>query len=469
MKELLQKIPAVGDAIHWDAFSDALETESRAVVVQALSETADDLRTKILRGEKPDMSPETFVANTLGVLARLQAPRLKRVVNATGIIVHTNLGRSVLAPEALEAVLAAAGGYSNLEYDLGKGQRGSRHDLISDLICEITGAQGAIAVNNNAGAVLLCLNTLAEKKEVVVSRGELIEIGGSFRIPDVMSKSGCRLVEVGTTNKTHPMDYQSAITDDTALFLKVHTSNYRIMGFTSEVKGAQLADIAHEHGLLVMEDLGSGALLHGHPAVLGDEPTVGNTLSAGIDVVTFSGDKLLGGPQAGIIVGKKDLISQIAKNPLARALRCDKMTLAALEATLRLYRDPQTAMKKIPTLKMIDASLKVMREKARRLAEKIRTQVGDRAEISVKTTTARVGGGAVPLYDIPSAAVVISPRDFSVAQLDLKMRALAVPVIGRIESDQFLLDVRTLLDGESKIIQNAVEMIFAVEKRNVSL
>ena len=445
----------MGDAINWPELQPLFKRHPRPLVVRILGETAEAIRREIMAGGS-EVSREEFVARFEALLARRTLPRLRRVINASGIIVHTNLGRSVLAPEAIEAVHRAAAAYSSLEYDLERRARGSRHDLVADLLCEITGAPAALVVNNNAAAVLLALNTLAEGAQVVVSRGELVEIGGSFRIPDVMKKSGCHLVEIGTTNKTHPADYRNAVTDDTALFLKVHMSNYRIMGFTSSVSGAELAAIGAEFGMPVMEDLGSGFFAGSDLEVLRDEPTVQDVVESGVDVITFSGDKLLGGPQAGVILGSAETLGRIAKNPLARAVRCDKMTLAALEATLRLYHDPRAARKQIPTLRMAGASLKVLREKARRLALGISQQVGAAAKVGVVTTTAQVGGGALPLLKLPSAAVAVVPRDFSAAEFDRALHRLEVPIIGRIEDNKYLLDVRTLLDGETKILQNGV-------------
>ena len=446
----------MGLAVHWEEFESLFKLHPRSLVVRAISDTADAFRQMILAGQMEPYAKEKFVQGVMEACAKLAQSRLRKVINASGIIVHTNLGRSVLAPEAIEAVVAAASGYSTLEYDLEQQKRGSRHALVSKLLCEITGAKAAIAVNNNAGAVLLALNTMAEGRSVVVSRGELVEIGGSFRIPDVMKKGGCRLVEVGATNKTHPADYRGAVTNDTALFLKVHMSNYRILGFTTGVSGSELVDIGAEYSIPVMEDLGSGFLTNPDLAILRDEPTVQQVVESGVQIITFSGDKLLGGPQAGIILGEPELIERISKNPLARALRCDKMTLAALEATLLLYRDPQGAIQRIPTLRMAAGSLKVLREKARRLATAIREKAGKNVKTSVVTTQAQVGGGALPLLDLPSAAVALTPGRMTVNELDRALHQRQIPIIGRIEHDRYLLDVRTLLDGDAKIIQNAL-------------
>ena len=455
MQDQLKQIPAVGDTIHRPEIAALLDEHPRSLVVRAISEAADGLRQAILAGKQIEINEDEFSADVIRRCGDLARPKLRRVINATGIIVHTNLGRSVLSQPALGAVIEAATTYSNLEYDLDKGRRGSRHSLVADLLCEITGAQAAMAVNNNAAAVLLSLNTLAEGHEVVISRGELVEIGGSFRVPDVMAKSGARMVEVGTTNKTHLHDYHGAITDHTSLFLKVHASNYRIVGFTRSVAASELVELGHPLGIPVMEDLGSGFL---GPSIetLRDEPTVQETVASGVDIVTFSGDKLLGGPQAGIILGRKDLVAKIAQNPLARAVRCDKMTLAALEATLRIYREPQKALSVIPTLRKATLSVKVLREKARRLSTALKERIGHLADIRVVTTRAQIGGGAMPLVDIPSAAVAIKPKSLSVQRLDRMLHRTQIPIIGRIEDDRFIVDMRTILDGETKITENAL-------------
>ena len=463
MSEDFRKIPAVGDAIHWPEFSQLFDAHPRSLITDAISKAAGKLRNRIKEGKKGDFSKDAFVAQVVDLVQRISTPKLRKVINATGIIVHTNLGRSVLAKEAVKEVAKVASSYSTLEYDLKNRARGSRHSLVFEILCELTGAEAAMVVNNNAAAVFLSLNTLAQGQQVIVSRGELVEIGGSFRVPDIMAKSGCELVEVGTTNKTHPHDYRNAVTDKTGLFLKVHTSNYRIMGFSTSVSGEDLTQIGKEFGIPVMEDLGSGFFMG--PSVLEarDEPSVFQTVKKGLDIITFSGDKLLGGPQAGIIIGKGELVEKIAGNPIARAVRVDKMTLAALEATLRLYRDPKAAMAKIPTLKMAGADLKVLREKARRLAVKIREKAGEKAKVSMVTTSAKMGGGSLPMLDLPSAAVSIIPKNISVDQLDKALHDKTIPIIGRIEDGRFLVDVRTLLDGESKIVQNTIVEVLLKE------
>lgn len=392
-------------------------------------------------------------------LQRASRPHFRRVLNATGVVVHTNLGRSLLADQAVTAVQEACRHYSNLEFALDTGQRGSRYSHVEDLLCRLTGAEAALVVNNNAAAVLLMLDTLAKGKEVVVARGQLVEIGGSFRIPEVMAKSGAVLREVGATNRVHAYDYEQAIGPNTAALLKVHTSNFRIIGFYKEVSLAEMAAIAARHGLPVLEDLGSGNLFDFKPFGLDHEPTVQETLAAGAAVVTFSGDKVLGGPQAGIIVGRKAFIEPIKKNPLNRALRIDKMTLAALEATLRLYLDPELARREIPTLRMITASAQELKQKAGRLARILRSRLGTALNVSLLPGASRVGGGAYPEQDLPTTLVGIHPLRENLTVDALKGRLLQTdpPLIGRVEQDRFCLDPRTLGDDEHRLVAQALE------------
>lgn len=399
-----------------------------------------------------------------GTLARLKAkgePSLKRVVNATGVIVHTNLGRSVLAPQAVEAVENVARGYSTLEYDTRLMQRGSRHVHCEELICTLTGAEAAIAVNNNAAAVMMVLNEFARNRQAVISRGELIEIGGSFRIPDIMDFSNAEMVEVGTTNKTHLSDFKRAITPQTAMLLKVHTSNYRLIGFTESVSAKELKGLAEKENkkrqeteaedLLVYEDLGSGVLL-GLDELQGcEEPTVAEALR-GCDLVSFSGDKLLGGPQAGIIVGKEHLIDRLKKNPLARALRLDKMTIAALEATLHLYLDPKEARRSIPTLRMLAESAQEVQARAESLQAILLNSLPEgTCDITVVPSTARAGGGSLPMYDIPSYAVELAPNGWDAQECaSFLSQKNHTPIVARINHENLLFDVRTLLGEEEQ-------------------
>jgi L-seryl-tRNA(Ser) seleniumtransferase len=373
--------------------------------------------------------PGSLVDAVLEELARARRPSLRRVLNATGILVHTNLGRAPLAQAALERVAEVGAGYSNLEYDLEAGARGSRQDHLASLLCRLTGSEAALVVNNNAAAVLLTLAALAEGREVVVSRGELIEIGDGFRIPDVLARSGARLVEVGTTNRTRASDYERAIGPDTALLLRVHQSNFRVVGFTELPTLSELAEISRRHELPLVDDLGSGAL-----GPLGDEPTPAESLRAGADLVSFSGDKLLGGPQAGVVVGRANLVEQLRRHPLQRALRADKLTLAALEGTLVLALDPARATGEIPILRMFHEPVERVRARAERLAELVGGEVEE--------TFARVGGGALPLAELPSAACALEE------DLAEPLRHGEPPVIAVIRDGRTLLDCRTLTDSE---------------------
>jgi L-seryl-tRNA(Ser) seleniumtransferase len=391
------------------------------------------------------------------------APNFKRVINATGVVIHTNLGRSILPLSAREALVEAGTRYSNLEFDLATGKRGSRYSLVEKLLCDLTGAEAALVVNNNAAAVLLVLDTFAKGREVIVSRGQLVEIGGSFRIPDVMAKSGAKLVEVGATNRTHLRDYEGAINEETAMLLKVHASNFKMVGFTKEVLVEELVELAGRSDLLVMEDLGSGCLMDMSRYGLKKEPTVQETVKVGVDVVTFSGDKLLGGPQAGLIVGKRKIIDRIKSNQLNRALRIDKFTLAALETVLRLYYDHETAVAKIPTLAMLTASPEIMGRRAHRLSRRVKKNLARKCSVSVRTTGSRVGGGALPEEELESRAVVLEPLDRTVNELEKALRTNSLPVIGRIEEDRYILDMRTVGDDEIPLVANVLHKVFGVK------
>jgi L-seryl-tRNA(Ser) seleniumtransferase len=369
----------------------------------------------------------------------------------------------VLSPSAIEAVYTVASGYSNLELNLESGKRGSRYAPVEGILTRLTGAQASLVVNNNAAAVLLALGTLARGREVIVSRGQLVEIGGSFRIPEVMEQSGAILREVGSTNKTYPDDYRKAISERTALLLHVHTSNYRIVGFTRETTVDELAALGRETGIPVMSDLGSGSLLNMDRFGLPPEPTVQQTVAAGADVVTFSGDKLLGGPQAGIIVGSRDLLDRMKKNPLTRALRIDKMTVAALEATLREYLDPGKAAQNIPTLRMIGSEGDRLHARAKALFQLLEEAAGGRAEISLESETSAVGGGAMPTADLPSWLVSVKPASMTVVDLAGRLREGNPAVMGRIKDERLLLDVRTLLKDDDIILAGALAMALGRE------
>jgi L-seryl-tRNA(Ser) seleniumtransferase len=450
--ELLKGLPAV------HALADAAAGQTRAprwAVVEAARRAVATRRAAVLAGatREVDIPPDEVAA----AADRLVLRSLRRVINATGVVLHTNLGRAPLAPAAIEAITEAARGYSNLEYDLTAGARGSRHDHLRALLVELTGAEAALAVNNNAAATVLALSALAGGREVVVSRGELVEIGGSFRIPDILRLSGCKLVEVGTTNKTRVADYERAIDPDTALLLKVHRSNFAIVGFTEEADVAELVALAKGRSLAAMVDLGSGALIDaadqralGLPA----EPTVRETVAAGPDIVCFSGDKLLGGPQAGILVGSADAIRQLRAHPLMRALRPDKLTLAALEATLSLYRDG--AWRGIPALAMMDLPLDAVDARARRLAAAIGALPG--VTVEVLDSVATVGGGAMPTAELRSRGVALRGAGGPDA-MDASLRRAPVPVIGRIEAGALVLDVRTIGDDEIDEVAAAVRAL----------
>ncbi len=429
------------------------------LLLLAAREAASQIRSEILEGKRISLSKEEVFELAQKVLQEKLTPSLRRVINATGVVVHTNLGRSPLAKEALEAIQEVAAYYSNLEYDLAEGKRGSRYVHIEKIVREITGAEAALVVNNNAAAVLLTLNTLALGKEVIVSRGELVEIGGSFRIPDVMVRSGAILREVGTTNRTHLRDYEEAINENTALLLKVHKSNYALLGFTKEVSGKELVELGRKYNLPVVEDLGSGCFVDLTKFGLPKEPTVQEVLASGIDVVTFSGDKLLGGPQAGIIVGRKELIEQIRKNPLNRAVRIDKMTIAGLEATLRLYRDEKEALSKIPTLYFITLPPEEIKKKAKQLRRRLRKKLPKEVSLKIIQTTSRVGGGAMPLSNPISYALVIDTPKFTAAKLERALRNSSPPIIGRIENERFLLDMRTVFPEEFSVITEVLANI----------
>lgn len=466
IQERLREIPAVDELLHCEVLQTALQQHPRKLVVESIRQILDEKRQQIRSMpatlSRSELAPSALATLVIERIEILSQHSLRPVINATGIVVHTNLGRSLLPDEALERLKVLAPCYNNLEYDLAAGKRGSRYVHAEAILCEITGAEAALVVNNNAGAVLLVLNTLAKDREVIVSRGQLVEIGGSFRIPDVMTSSGAILREVGCTNRTHLRDYEAAINDATALLMKVHNSNYRIQGFTAEVALEALVALGKSFHIPVVEDLGSGSFVDFSRFGLQPEPTAQDVIRAGADVVTFSGDKLLGGPQAGIILGREDLVAKFKKNPLTRALRVDKLTLAALEATLHLYRDEAGAIARIPTLRMIAAPLSVLEERAADLASQIRTV--DREEhlkIEVRSGYSQVGGGSLPAQDLPTYTVAIQSSTFGTQQIERHLRGFRVPIVGRIESDCYLLDVRTLQEGDPTLISEGFADLLA--------
>ena len=454
---LLKSLPKVDEAMAM------LETEIARKIPQALSKKI--IRQAIAERRQAILdSPENCEALTHSEWMQLFAERiqeaardnLRRVINGTGVVIHTNLGRSLLSEESTRQLLQCSKHYTNLEFDLASGKRGSRYSLVEEMLCDLTGAEAGLVVNNNAAAVLLVIDTLASGKEAIVSRGELVEIGGSFRIPDVMAKSGATLVEVGATNRTHFKDYERAITENTSLMMKVHTSNFRMLGFIKEVATEELVALSEKHAIPVMEDLGSGCFLDLSSFGLPRERTVQEVVKAGTDVVTFSGDKLLGGPQCGLIVGKKEAIGRIKKNPLNRALRIDKFTLAALESVLRNYYSIEDALKNVPTLAMLTASTEDIKKKANKILRRIRKHDIGANQVRLQATVSQTGGGAIPEYGIASWAVQITPAHVSVNHFERDMRGRDIPIIGRIENEHFILDCRTLLEVDIEHVSAAM-------------
>ncbi|MCI0483028.1 MAG: L-seryl-tRNA(Sec) selenium transferase [candidate division NC10 bacterium] len=445
-----------------------LEVHPRWTVIEAVRETLEEHRQKILALLR--QGTETFVpdlSTLLGQICRkvldLARPSLRRVINATGVILHTNLGRAPLSPEALARLQEVAQHYSTLEFDLPQGARGSRQGHVQGLLTRLTGAEGALTVNNNAAAVLLSINTLAEGREVVVSRGELIEIGDSFRIPDVMRKAGAVLREVGTTNRTRLKDYEQAIGEKTALLLKVHPSNFRIVGFTSDVPLGDLVALGRRRALPVMMDMGSGAIADLAPFGLKGESTVQETLRSGVDLITFSGDKLLGGPQAGLIVGNRLMIERLRKNPLARAVRIDKLSLAALEATLRGYLEGEGGLNAIPALAMITCPLDQIEQRAERVRGDLQAQAHPSVRVTVEEQWSEVGGGALPAQGLPTYCVALQRSEVSPHRLEALLRDADPAVVARIKGEKVLLDMRTVREDEVGLLIGAVGPILARE------
>ena len=453
--ELLRRLPQVEEVLH-DTVLTRITAIPRELIVDAVRAEIDLRRKAILNGEVPDIAADVIARAAAGRAQGLTRPSLRRVINASGVIIHTNLGRSVMAPEAIAAVNDVIMGYSTLEYDTKSMARGSRHDHCEPLICALTGAEAAIAVNNNAAAVMMVLSVFASGHEAIVSRGEQVEIGGSFRIPDIMQQSGARMVEVGTTNKTHLRDYERALSEDTSMVLKVHPSNYRMTGFTESVAIHDLRALADAHEaqsgnrVLVYEDQGSGAFLR--LSAFGDyaEPAVAESLAAGADLVSFSGDKLLGGPQAGVIVGKADLIAKLKESPLARVLRLDKMTLAALEATLRLYLDADKALESIPTVRMLVEEPESVRKRAMALRDAVKKRMArDVAQLDIVEEVSRAGGGALPMCDIKTYALKVTFLSGNAQDCGrFLVQDCPVSIVARIHAEAVYFDARTILSSE---------------------
>jgi len=443
---LLRELPSIDHLLNQARGVALLSRYNHDYVTQKCREALERLRAEIRQGTISVLGDDAILTQVENRIAAESQPGHVRVVNATGTILHTNLGRALLSQAAIDAMMAVAGNPINLEYDLAAGKRGKREETLERLLVELTGAEAATVVNNNAAAVLLGLNSLAQGKEVIVSRGELIEIGGAFRIPEIMAKSGATLREVGATNRTHPADYENAINENTALLLKVHTSNYKVVGFTAEVTLEQLVTIGKKHNLPVMEDLGSGALIDLSKYGLPKEPIVAERIHAGADVVTFSGDKILGGPQAGLIVGKKEFIGKMGKNHLQRALRCGKLTLAALEATLRRYRQSPNIVEEIPTLRAFTRSVDEVRTTGQSLLPKLVNALGKDFKLSLQDSTSQIGSGALPTEELPTVVITIENEKLSANAIAKRFRQANPPIIGRIQDDKFLLDLRTIFD-----------------------
>jgi len=454
-KEQLRLLPSVDELLHSVSGQQLVQRFSRSMTLQAVRASISHARSQIRQGT-PCPSSDQILTVAERFLGESQRPNLQPVINATGVIINTNLGRSPLSLEALQAVQRVAGGYANLEYELEIGERGSRHSHVSSLLCELTGAEAALVTNNNAAAVLLALSALALGREVIISRGQLVEIGGGFRVPDVMSQSGCQLIEVGTTNRTRPSDYAAAITERTALLLTVHPSNFQIVGFTESTSVEALAKLAHERELLLMDDLGSGCLLASERYGLGHEPTPQESIAAGADLVCFSGDKLLGGPQAGILVGKAEVLKRISKHPLMRAMRIDKMTLAALEATLRHYQREE-AETHIPIWRMIAASPGSIAGRAASWVSRLQ-KYG--IPVRMQRGESTVGGGSLPGETLPTTLLALDAGNVPMPldELSKRFRLRSSPLIVRILRDALLVDPRTVLkEQDNEVVQAFVE------------
>jgi len=456
---LLARLPAVAEILQHPVLVEGCRSDPASYVTTCVRRAVGEVRERVLAGEivreseLPD--PGRVARRAVELVRRGLGNRLVRAVNGTGVILHTGLGRAPLAPSAREALMEAVERYCILATDRETGKRGDRNIHIDELLCEISGAEASLVVNNNSAAVMLALHTFGEDRESIVSRGELVEIGGSFRVPDVMRRSRTVMVEVGTTNKTHLRDYIAAITDHTAILLKVHTSNYRIEGFHAEVPVRELADLAHRRGLVVVMDLGSGALVDIRRWGLPYEPTVQEAVSDGADIVTFSGDKMLGGPQCGVIVGRRELVERMRVNPLMRAFRCDKMTLAALTGTVRLFLDPDRLPETHPVYAMLTAPVRAVNRRARRIAKRLRAVTAGRMSVQVEDGSTEMGSGSLPARGIPSRVVAVDPGRISAERLARGLRRATPPLFTRLEEGRVIIDARTVADVEVRMVEEA--------------
>lgn len=469
-KNLFALIPKIDELLEDKDIKNLLLSIPRKTVLDSIREEIEILRDRIKN--KINEEEVLYIIDNLNnnITKRAKAkdtPKLKRTINATGVVIHTNLGRSLINENIMENIKEVATNYSNLEFDLDNGTRGSRYSHLEDIIKTVVGGEASMVVNNNAAAVMLVLSTMAKDKEVIVSRGELIEIGGSFRIPDVMEQSGGKLISVGTTNKTHLRDYEDAINENTAALLKVHTSNYRILGFTSAVDSEELTSLKDKYNIPIIEDLGSGVLVDLSKYGMEYEPTVQESLKKGVDIVTFSGDKLLGGPQAGIIVGKKQYIDAMKKNPLTRAFRVDKFTIAALEGTLKCYLDEETAIKEIPTLSMLTISIDKLNEKAGKLRDLIRSNFTENLlQVEIVDDYSEVGGGSLPLEKLPTKCIAISLNKCTTQGFENRLREFKTPIIARLYKDRVYMDLRTIKEEEIDTIIEGIEFALGLEECN---
>ncbi|ACB84745.1 L-seryl-tRNA(Sec) selenium transferase [Natranaerobius thermophilus JW/NM-WN-LF] len=471
MKQLLRAIPSVNELVAETEIQQYLNFYNREMIVDIVREEQDKLRNAIINHDQDltkfmvDYQDETkgikeYLINKIYqmIQSRTEA-KFKRVINCTGTVLHTNLGRAPLSSGIMEKLTETVSNYSNLEYDLDQGSRGSRYDHIEDLITTLTGAESAMVVNNNAAAVMLVLKALAQDKEVILSRGELVEIGGSFRIPEVMKQSGAHLVEVGTTNKTHLKDYEQAISEETGLIMKVHTSNYEIIGFTDSVSRSELVEMSHNNGITVVEDLGSGLFLDLTEYGLDNEPTIKEVLDTGVDLVTFSGDKLLGGPQTGIIAGRRELIQLLKQDQLTRALRVDKLSLKALEETLRLYLQPEQAREKIPVLNMLTISQDEIKTRAKLLYDKLSEFITKEYKLEIESNISRVGGGAMPTQELPTWVVTLTCSSTDLHKIWDQLRQQNPPIVTRLQKDKLVFDLRTVSIKEIDIVASKVTKV----------